>query len=118
MRLYNDQGELVLLSRLVRPDIEVLDLPGPDIQCISTLCAGDTACYWTTACNPPNDPNAYQWEVTYSDGSTEPFIGHEICVQWGDGPQGQLSLSLTPIIALVTVHSRPSLKSPSFQVNH
>ena len=93
--LYNDQGELVCCCQdTYVMDIEVLDLPGPDIQCISTLCAGDTACYWTTACNPPNDPNAYQWEVTYSDGSTEPFIGHEICVQWGDGPQGQLSLSL------------------------
>ena len=93
--LYNDQGELVCCCQdTYVMDIEVLDLPGPDIQCISTLCAGDTACYWTTACSPPNDPNAYQWEVTYADGSTEPFIGHEICVQWGDGPQGQLSLSL------------------------
>lgn len=75
-------------------DIEVLDLPGPDIECVSTLCEGDSACYWTTAGCAGAD---YQWTVTDANGNAMSFTGQgtaEICLRWDQGPFGEVSLQI------------------------
>ena len=75
--------------------IEVLDLPGPDIECVSTLCEeGDNACYWTTAGCAGAD---YLWTVTDANGNNMSFTGQgtaEICLQWDQGPYGEVSLQI------------------------
>ena len=48
--LLNAEGDTVCCCQdTYAMDIEVLDEKGPDIECISTLCEGDSACYWTTS---------------------------------------------------------------------
>ncbi|MBL7798809.1 MAG: PKD domain-containing protein [Saprospiraceae bacterium] len=69
-------------------------LPGPDIYCISTLCAGDSSKYWTDASNC----GSYVWTVLDENGNPWPFTGQgndTICVQWGNGPVGTITLEVT-----------------------
>ncbi len=77
--------------------IEILNLEGPDIYWISTLCEGDTTKYWTDAVGPGC---TYSWTAEDSDGmNVLPFgtvINNDtLCVPWGDGPYGEVSLLVT-----------------------
>ncbi|MBK9335488.1 MAG: PKD domain-containing protein [Lewinellaceae bacterium] len=68
-------------------------LPGPNIECISTLCAGDSSKYWTDALNC----GTYLWTVLDENGNPWPFTGQgsdTICVQWGNGPTGTITLEV------------------------
>jgi|GEM_PF-1615649 len=73
-------------------EVEVLDEEGPNIECITTLCEGDSACYWTTT----TCANAtYAWTVNDANGNSINFDGQgtpEICLQWDQGPFGEVSL--------------------------
>lgn len=74
--------------------VTVSDLVGPNIECPATVCDFAKECYSTTYA-PPGCPNpVYNWIVT---GGTilGPSSGTgltSICVQWGSGPQGTVSL--------------------------
>lgn len=72
-------------------EVEVLNEEGPKIECITTLCEGDSACYWTTTC-----PGAtYAWTVNDASGNSINIDGQgtpEICLQWDQGPFGEVSL--------------------------
>ncbi|MFN0036316.1 MAG: PKD domain-containing protein [Saprospiraceae bacterium] len=71
-------------------DIIVDPLEGPNIFCVSTLCAKDSTKYWTDAKNC----GSYTWTVL---GSSVPFTGQgtdTICVQWGAGPVGTVTLEV------------------------
>ncbi len=66
-------------------------LKGPQIYCVSTLCAFDSSAYWTNATNC----SSYVWTVLDANGLPLPFTGQgqdSISVDWGDGPQGTVSL--------------------------
>jgi len=72
-------------------DVTVDSLPGPNIYCISTLCAGDSSKYWTDAANC----GTYYWGVLDENGLPLLFTGQgndTICVQWGNGPIGTITL--------------------------
>jgi PKD repeat protein len=76
-------------------DIEVEDTEGPDIECVSTLCEGDSACYWTTAGCPGA---TYTWTAEDADGNAVLFDGQnspQICLAWDSGPFGTVSLAVT-----------------------
>lgn len=69
-------------------------LAGPNIYCISTLCAGDSSKYWTDATNC----STYLWTVLDENGLPLPFTGQgndTICVLWGNGPFGTISLQVS-----------------------
>ncbi|MDG2208509.1 MAG: PKD domain-containing protein, partial [Flavobacteriales bacterium] len=93
--LFNDSGEVVCCcSDIELGMIEITNTEGPTIECISTLCAGDSACYSTSSGCPTAD---YSWELFDADGNPLPFDGNgtdEICVQWGDGPFGTVNLQI------------------------
>lgn len=75
-------------------EVVVDSLPGPDIFCISTLCAEDSTKYWTDAANC----GTYYWTVLDENDLPIPFTGQgtdSICVQWGAGPIGTVSLYVT-----------------------
>ncbi|TNE54367.1 MAG: PKD domain-containing protein [Bacteroidetes bacterium] len=59
----------------------VEDLPAPIIECISTVCALDTATYST-----PAACSEYNWSVT--GGSIIETSGNSVTVAWGDGSTG------------------------------
>jgi hypothetical protein len=72
--------------------IQVIVQPGqaPPITCISTVCHNTKHCYST-----PYFPGAtYSWNVT---GGTFSVIapGDSICVIWGSGPQGTITVTVT-----------------------
>lgn len=94
--LLDEEGnELCCCTRQFSQDIEVLDLVGASIECRSTLCEGDSACYWT---NDGCANASYAWSVTDASGNPVNFDGQgtpEICLQWGEGPIGEVSLLLT-----------------------
>lgn len=76
--------------------VVVDELPGPNIYCISTLCEGDSACYNTDATNC----GSYVWTVLDALGNdiTNTISGqntNEICLKWGVGPVGTISLLAT-----------------------
>lgn len=74
-------------------DIVVDSLKGPQIECVSTLCAFDSSQYWTNATNC----SSYVWTVLDANGLPIPFAGQgtdTISVNWGDGPQGTISLAV------------------------
>ena len=74
-------------------DIVVDSLKGPQINCISTLCAFDSSQYWTNATNC----SSYFWTVLDANGVPVLFAGQgtdTISVNWGDGPQGTVSLAV------------------------
>lgn len=75
-------------------DIVVDELEGPAIFCVSTLCAGDSSKYWTDATNC----GTYVWTVLDENGLPVSFTGQgtdTICVQWGAGPVGTVTLEAT-----------------------
>ncbi len=75
-------------------DIVVDSLEGPNIFCVSTLCAYDSTKYWTDA----QHCGTYTWTVLNEIGLAIPFSGQgndTICVQWGAGPVGTVSLVVT-----------------------
>lgn len=74
-------------------DVEVDALPGPGIYWISTLCEGDSSCYWTDATNC----SSYTWTVTDANGDPLTFTGQgndTICVTWPIGPFGTITLDV------------------------
>lgn len=93
--LFNDSGEVVCCcSDIELGMIEITNTEGPTIECISTLCAGDNACYYASSGCPTAD---YSWELFDADGNPLPFDGNgtdKICVQWGDGPFGTVNLQI------------------------
>ncbi|MBK7761958.1 MAG: PKD domain-containing protein [Bacteroidetes bacterium] len=66
-------------------------LPGPDISCIATVCAGETSTYCTSAiCS------TYNWVITGGViTSANPSTSPCITIQWGSGnPQGNIHLDV------------------------
>lgn len=125
--LLNAEGDTVCCCQdTYAMDIEVLDEKGPDIECISTLCEGDSACYWTTSgCTGAT----YTWIVTDANGNNVSFDGQntpEICLQWNQGPFGNVSLAISgcanicdqptqvqvPIISSTALVSGPNIVCP------
>ena len=83
-------------SQTTTQQITVDPRPGPAIYWISTLCAGDSAVYWTDAQNCGD----YDWTVLDANGAPVPFsfVGtgmDSIAVDWGDGPSGTISLAVS-----------------------
>ena len=89
---FDAQGHaLCCCSDSICMDVVVDSLPGPDIFCISTLCADDSTKYWTDAANC----GTYYWTVLDENNLPLPFTGQgtdSISVQWGAGPIGTVSL--------------------------
>ena len=125
--LLNAEGDTVCCCQdTYAMDIEVLDEKGPDIECISTLCEGDSACYWTTSgCSGAT----YNWTVTDANGNNVNITGQgtpEICLQWDQGPYGEVSLQIqgcggicdqpttvqVPIISSTALISGPEIVCP------
>ncbi|MDG2425405.1 MAG: PKD domain-containing protein [Flavobacteriales bacterium] len=103
-------------------DIEVEDLEGPDIECVSTLCEGDSVCYWTTSgCSGAT----YTWTATDADGNTVLFDGQyspQICLAWDSGPFGTVSLAVTgcpdvcdhaTVVTIPIISSTASIAGPT-----
>ena len=92
---FSPAGEpLCCCSDTICMDLTVDSLPGPNIYCLSTLCAFDSTKYWTDAANC----GSYVWAVFNADGSPATFTGQgtdSICVYWGAGPFGTVSLQVT-----------------------
>ncbi len=89
-----DGSPLCCCSDTATLAVFVDSLPGPNIYCISTLCAGDSSKYWTDATNCAN----YTWSVFDENGLPWPFTGQgndTICVHWGNGPTGAIVLDAT-----------------------
>ena len=125
--IYDAEGNVVCCcTDTYAMDIEVLDEKGPDIECISTLCEGDTACYWT---NSGCAGATYLWTVTDANGNNVAFDGQnsaEICLEWGQGPHGNVSLVISgcadicdqptsvqvPIISSTALVSGPQVVCP------
>ena len=94
--LLNAKGDTVCCCQdTYALEVEVLDEEGPDIECITTLCEGDSACYWTTTTCPGA---TYNWTVNDAFGNSISFDGQgtpEICLQWDQGPFGEIGLSVS-----------------------
>lgn len=74
-------------------NIVVDALKGPQIYCVSTLCAFDSSQYWTNATNC----SSYVWNVLDANGNPLAFSGQgtdSISVNWGNGPQGTVALTV------------------------
>ncbi|MEO1437439.1 MAG: PKD domain-containing protein, partial [Bacteroidota bacterium] len=72
--------------------INVDNLPGPNIECVSTVCAGETQVYTTDA-----DCTTLNWSVFDAAGSPYPFAiipPNGIQVNWGNGPTGTVVLDV------------------------
>ena len=110
---YDEEGNpLCCCSDSIAVDIEIDPRPGPDIYWISTLCPGDSTKYWTDdiGCT-------YLWSVEEADGTpiipTPTANPDTICVTWGDGPYGIVTLQATgcpticdkPVSAVVPIIS-------------
>lgn len=91
---YDNEGNpLCCCTDSTSVDITVDPLSGPEIFCISTLCAYDSTKYWTNASNC----GTYNWTVLDATGIPIPFLGQgndTICVHWGDGPFGVVQLEV------------------------
>jgi PKD repeat protein len=91
---YDMQGNpLCCCSDSISHDIVVDPFPGPNIYWISTLCEGDSSCYWTdaTGCT-------FTWTVLDANNVPVTFTGQgndTICLQWGNGPYGIVTLQLS-----------------------
>ncbi|MEQ1675147.1 MAG: PKD domain-containing protein [Chitinophagaceae bacterium] len=71
------------------------------IECVSTVCAGDTATYHATGCPNPT------WVVT--GGTIQSQAGDSVTVVWGNGnPQGQLQATCGACTVSVTVPIIPT----------
>ena len=93
----------------ISKQIEIDPRPGPDIYWISTLCPEDSSKYWTDLAGC-----TLTWLVEDANGSTLSFSGQgndTICVSWGDGPYGVVTLTATgcpavcnkPVSAIVPI---------------
>jgi PKD repeat protein len=91
---YDENGHpLCCCTDSTSVEVEVDPLPGPNIYWISTLCANDSTKYWTDAMNC----GTYNWTVLDETGSPLTFTGQgndTICVQWGAGPFGTVTLQV------------------------
>lgn len=91
--VYGDEGNtLCCCSSQMTMDVEVDELPGPTIECVSTLCEGDQATYTTNAENC----SSYSWTATSANG-TVITTGNtpEFTVNWGAGPVGIVTLEVS-----------------------
>ena len=72
--------------------VQVLVKPGnaPPIGCVGTVCHNTKHCYGT----PYFADATYSWSVTGGLG-TPNANGDSICVQWGNGPLGNITLNVT-----------------------
>ncbi len=71
--------------------IHVSNLKGPNIECPATVCAFTEGCYYTfDTCAGA----VYHWSVT-GGTFTAPPSGPNVCINWGAGPVGTISLSIT-----------------------
>ncbi len=62
----------------------------PKIECPGTVCEGSRQCYTTTAV-----PGAtYNWTITGDDASQRVVTGNQVCVTWGSGPAGTVSVTV------------------------
>ncbi len=67
------------------------------IECVTTMCANETATYTAVGCASPT------WSVPIG-GSIISTVGNQITVQWGNGAlQGQLSATCGPNSCVTTV---------------
>ena len=111
---YDAQGNPLCCCVDSTSAVVVVDsLEGPDIYCISTLCAGDSSQYWTDATNC----SSYIWTVLDANGLPVPFAGQgtdTISVGWGAGPFGTIMLEVMgcdsaycsqPVTAIVPIIS-------------
>jgi gliding motility-associated-like protein len=94
--LYDESGnEVCNCSGSFVQEIEVFEETGPSIECHSTLCEGDSSCYWTTdGCAGAE----YMWTVSDFEGNPVAFEGQgtpEICLQWNSGPTGTVALQIS-----------------------
>lgn len=82
---------------------QVTILPGTvKIECISTVCAGDTATYHAVGCGSPT------WG-TITGGTVQSQAGDSITIVWGNGnPQGQILVSCGGCTASVPVPIIPT----------
>ncbi|HZV70776.1 MAG TPA: PKD domain-containing protein [Saprospiraceae bacterium] len=91
---YDQQGNaLCCCSDSVSHTIIVDPFEGPDILWISTLCEGDSSCYWTTATGC-----TFTWTVLDANNVPVTFTGQgndTICLKWGNGPYGLVTLQLS-----------------------
>ncbi len=91
---YDAQGNpLCCCSDSVSHTIIVDPFAGPDILWISTLCEGDSSCYWTTATGC-----TFTWTVVDANNVPVTFTGQgndTICLRWGQGPFGIVTLQLS-----------------------
>ncbi|MDZ4758202.1 MAG: PKD domain-containing protein [Bacteroidota bacterium] len=72
------------------------------IDCISTVCAGDTATYTAVGCVTPT------WGIPVG-GAIISTNGNQVTIVWGNGnPQGQISVQCGGCIAYATVPILPS----------
>ncbi|MDX1910949.1 MAG: PKD domain-containing protein [Saprospiraceae bacterium] len=82
-----------LCSDTTEITIEVLNAQAPTLDCVSTVCPGETATYTASNACPP-----FSWTVsgngTILNGGTA--TSDSISVQWNDGPVGAITLSAAP----------------------
>jgi PKD repeat protein len=82
-----------LCSDTTQMTIEVLDAQAPTLECVSTVCPGETVTYTASNACPP-----YAWTVsgngTILNGGTP--TSDTISVQWGNGPTGSITLGAAP----------------------
>ncbi len=86
-----NDNPLCCCSDSICKTVVVDSLQGPNIYCISTLCANDSTKYWTDAKNC----NTYYWSVRDENNLPVAFSGQGtdmIFVHWGAGPVGTVSL--------------------------
>ncbi len=94
--IYDQQGvALCCCTDCYEMEVVVDELPGPPIYWVSTLCEGDSSCYWTVA----TGCTTYNWEVLDAYGNFVPFNGQgndTICLTWpvGAGPFGIIRLNV------------------------
>lgn len=92
----SDGSVLCCCTDVFTMEVEVDELCGPSIYCVSTLCEGDEACYSTDATNCAT----YVWTILDANGNdiTNTITGQgtgNICLTWGIGPVGTISLAVT-----------------------
>ena len=87
----NGQPPCLFCVDSVKHTVTINNLPGPDITCVASVCAGGTGKYCTGA----SGCSQYNWTVTggtITSGQNTPCI----TVLWGSGsPQGTINLIVT-----------------------
>lgn len=63
----------------------------PEIECPGTACEGSRQCYSTTSIGGAT----YTWTITGDDPSQRVITGNKVCVTWGAGPVGTVSVAVT-----------------------